>query len=62
MLLLLLIPVLLLSVPLLALGIILIRRKKDNLPLLALGIVIIALSSSCLAFGTIMFAAIFALS
>lgn len=58
--LLLLIPLLFLCVPLFVLGIILVRRGKDNLLLLALGIVLIALSSFCLAFVAVMFAALFA--
>ena len=60
MLLLLLIPLLFIFVPMLVLGIILVRRRKDRLPLLALGVVIIALSGACLAFVAVMFAALFA--
>ena len=62
LLLLLLLPLLLFCIPILALGVILVRngKRRDNLLLLALGIVVIALSGSCLAFVAAMFAILFA--
>ena len=54
------IPLLFFCVPLLVLGIILVKRRKDSLLLLALGIGIIALSSAGLAFAVVTFAALFA--
>ncbi|MXY46525.1 MAG: hypothetical protein F4Y44_05960 [Chloroflexi bacterium] len=58
----LLLPLLILSIFMLVLGVVLVRRRKDNLLLLAMGITTIALTSSFLALGALMLAAIFALS
>ena len=52
----------LMSIPILALGAIIVRRKKDNLLFLALGTATIALSCSFLGLGALMLAAMFALS